>query len=299
MTLIEVADIQLVQISAIEVINPRVRNQKEFKKIVTSISKLGLKKPITVSVKPNTDPVQYYLACGQGRIEAFIALDQTVIPAVILHVTREECMIMSLVENLARRKQKPLELFSTIQALRDRKYTLEEIGEKIDMSASKISGILTLLKNGEEGLLRAVMLEKIPVTVAVDIAGVEEKEAQTALQEAYESEKLRGSDLIKAKRIVERRLRYGPKMVGPSRKKQYGHIMTGKTLARTIQQESDRRQSLVRKANKFRNIIFFISSATKQLVKDPDYINLLRAVGINDMPAILENRILQLGNTHE
>ena len=186
MNLTDNAGIHMIPISGIEVINPRSRDQKEFKKIVNSISRVGLKKPITVSIKPETDPPQYYLACGQGRMEAFLALEQTEIPAVVLNVSREECMIISLVENLARRKQKPLELYSNIKALKDRGYTNEQIGEKVDMGKTQVSGILTLFNKGEEGLIRAVMLDKIPISVAIGIAGVEEKEAQKALQEAYE-----------------------------------------------------------------------------------------------------------------
>ncbi|MBF0448857.1 MAG: ParB N-terminal domain-containing protein [Magnetococcales bacterium] len=295
----ETAEIRMIPISRIEVINPRVRNQKQFRKVVNSIDRVGLKKPITVAIKPDSDPQAYYLACGQGRMEAFIELEQTEIPAVILSATKEECMVISLVENMARRQQRPFELFSAIKALKDRGYSDEEIGTKIDMPAKKISGILKLLNHGEEGLIRAVMHEEIPITVATTIASVPEKEAQTALQEAFQSEGLRGQDLRKAKRIAERRLRYGPKMKSPSRKKEPGEKLTGKTLARTIQQESDRRQSLVRKADLYRNIILFVSSATKKLIADPNYVNLLRAVGITDMPSLLESRIHQLGKAHE
>jgi ParB family transcriptional regulator, chromosome partitioning protein len=298
MNLTEDAEIHMILISGIEVINPRARNQKEFKKIVNNISRVGLKKPITVSLKPDTDPPQYYLACGQGRMEAFLALKQTEIPAVVLNVSREECMVISLVENLARRKQKPLELFSSVKALKKRGYTYEQIGEKIDMSPSHISGILTLFNKGEEGLIRAVMLDKIPVSVAIGIAGVEEKDAQIALQEAYESEEIRGKDMIKARRIVERRLLYGKKMVGGSKRKKPGEKITGKTVALTIQQEADRKQSLIRKADRYRNNILFIASATKKLRDDPNYMNLLHAVGFNDMPELLETRIMLLGKAH-
>ncbi len=167
------------------------------------------------------------------------------------------------------------------------------------MGKTQVSGILTLFNKGEEGLIRAVMLDKIPISVAIGIAGVEEKEAQIALQEAYESEELRGQDMIKARRIVERRMLYGKKMVGSAKKTKPGEKITGKTLARTIQQEADRKQALIRKADRYRNTILFIASATKKLREDLNYINLLRAVGFDDMPELLESRIALLGKAHE
>jgi ParB family chromosome partitioning protein len=78
-------EIRQIPIHAITVLNPRVRNKKVFNELVTSISHLGLKKPITVSARP--DQSGYDLVCGQGRLEAFIALGQTDIPAVVLEAS--------------------------------------------------------------------------------------------------------------------------------------------------------------------------------------------------------------------
>ena len=45
------SEIRMIPISAITVLNPRVRNKKIFNELVTSIAHLGLKKPITVSAR--------------------------------------------------------------------------------------------------------------------------------------------------------------------------------------------------------------------------------------------------------
>ena len=74
-------EIQSIPIRAITVLNPRERNKREFNDLVTSIARLGLKKPITVSQRKDGG---YDLVCGQGRVEAFLALGQTEIPAVVL-----------------------------------------------------------------------------------------------------------------------------------------------------------------------------------------------------------------------
>ena len=121
--------IQMVPINAITVLNPRVRNKRIFQELVTSISNLGLKKPITVSRRP--DGRRFDLVCGQGRLEAFIALAQSEIPAIVIDVSEEDCFIMSLVENLARRQHTPLEPMRTVGVLRDRSYSVAEIAKSL------------------------------------------------------------------------------------------------------------------------------------------------------------------------
>ena len=291
---IDTSNIQIIPIERIDVLNPRERNQNKFKEMVTNISKVGLKKPITVSLKPNTDPPRYYLACGQGRLEAYIALEQQEIPAVVVEATEEECMIISLVENVARRTHRPMELLKAVQDLQKRGYSSQAIGQKIGMSEKSVNGILTLMEKGEEGLIRAVLQDRIPITVAALIASVGEKEGQEALQAAYESEGLRGKKLQQAKKIVEQRFLLGPKLTLPRGNKQSKEKMTGKSLASFIQQEADRRRSLIRRSERVRNSILFITSATNKLRADPNFINLLRAVGLVEMPELLEERVSQL-----
>src|SRR5690242_6770128 len=95
-------NVQMIPIANVAVLNPRSRNKKIFQELVTSISHLGLKKPITVAAR--TDDSGYDLVCGQGRLEAFIELGQAEIPAVVIEASQDDCFVMSLVENLARRQ---------------------------------------------------------------------------------------------------------------------------------------------------------------------------------------------------
>lgn len=97
-------EIVKVPVADIRVLNPRSRNKRIFSELVTSIAHLGLKKPITVSRRNGHG---FDLVCGQGRLEAFIALGQTEIPAIVIEASEEDCFVMSLVENLARRHHSP------------------------------------------------------------------------------------------------------------------------------------------------------------------------------------------------
>ena len=114
---------------------------------------MGLKKPITVSRRNGHG---FDLVCGQGRLEAFIALGQKEIPAIVIETSEEECFVMSLVENLARRHHSPLELIAEIGNLKKRGYSDTQIGAKIDFSREYVYAICYLLEHGEERLLTAV-----------------------------------------------------------------------------------------------------------------------------------------------
>jgi ParB-like chromosome segregation protein Spo0J len=53
-------------IGVIDVGNPRARNRRIFKEIVTSVAELGLKRPITVKRKDGDGETRFDLVCGQG-----------------------------------------------------------------------------------------------------------------------------------------------------------------------------------------------------------------------------------------
>ncbi len=87
----------LVPVDAITVVNPRVRNQKVFEEIKANIAELGLKRPITVAARETEGGGEpsYELVCGQGRMEAFKALGQSEIPAIVINASSEDCLVMS------------------------------------------------------------------------------------------------------------------------------------------------------------------------------------------------------------
>jgi ParB family chromosome partitioning protein len=55
---------------------------------------------------------------------------------VVIEASESECLVMSLVENIARRTPRPIDLMKEIGALRSRGYNDAEIAEKIGVGAS-------------------------------------------------------------------------------------------------------------------------------------------------------------------
>ncbi|MGC2333563.1 MAG: plasmid partitioning protein RepB C-terminal domain-containing protein [Candidatus Acidiferrales bacterium] len=283
--------VEMIPVGQINVLNPRSRNKIVFQSIVSNISNLGLKKPITVARRTEPlDDKRYDLVCGQGRLEAFIALGQTEIPAIIKEASKEECFLMSLVENIARRQHRPLELLHEINNLKSRGYSNAEIAKKIDVAKSYVIGIVHLLKNGEERLLHAVEKGRIPLSVAMQIANSDEEGIQRALCQAYEDKTLRGRKLITVRRIIELRKANG-KRVNQGARRRNERPQSADSLVRVYRQEADRQKLFVRKAQLTEHRLLLIVSALKNFFRDDNFLTLLRAEGLDTLPEYLAERI--------
>jgi ParB family chromosome partitioning protein len=286
-----VPEIRTIPVNAITVLNPRVRNKKIFNELVTSIAHLGLKKPITVSVRP--DGSSFDLVCGQGRLEAFIALGQTEIPAVVVEESQEDCFVMSLVENLARRHHSPIELMREIGTLRKRGYSIDAIATKTDFSEEYVKAICHLLDNGEERLLTAIERGVMPTSVAMEIVRAQDSEIQDALAEAYEKKAIPGNQILAIRRIIELRNVKGKGMSSraarassPPKKR-----VTADSLVRAYRKETERPKLLVKKAAVTQSRLLFVVNALRRLFADEHFVTLLRAEALLTLPRPLAERL--------
>lgn len=286
----DTAEIRTIPIESIDILNPRARNRKVFDELVESIQAVGLKRPITVRQIPGSE--RYELVCGQGRMEAFQKLGQTTIPAMVVAIDREDCFVMSLVENMARRDLSPLELVREIGAIRDRGYNHSEIGRKLGFSSEYVSLICMLLDNGEDRLLDAVERKIIPPTIAIEIARANDHEVQRALAAAYESKALPGDQVIAIRRIVEERNQLGKGIKGlRSSARAANRKPTAASLVRAYQKEVDRQKALVKKASLAEGRLLFIVNALKKLLEEEHFVTLLRAESMATLPIPLAERL--------
>jgi ParB family chromosome partitioning protein len=290
----ELPPIRMIPVDAITILNPRVRNKRIFNELVTSIAHLGLKKPITVSRRAGNDG--YDLVCGQGRLEAFIALHQKEIPAVVIEATEEDCYVMSLVENLARRNHSSLELMREIYALKERGYSTSEIAAKTDFSTAYVEAICDLFQHGEERLIAAVERGVLPPTVAIEIAKAKDSEVQAALADAYEKKAIPGNQVQAIRRIIEQRNAFGKGIHSVSGQvSRMGKRVTAEMLVRTYREETERQKLLVKKATLTQSRLLFVVNALRRLLADEHFVTLLRAEAMQTMPRLLAERIGSAG----
>lgn len=287
-------EIRMVPVGSITVLNPRARNKRIFNELVTSISHLGLKKPITVSQRAGRSG--YDLVCGQGRLEAFVALGQTEIPAIVIEATEEDCYVMSLVENIARRQHTPIELMREIGALKERGYAINDIAAKTDFSPEYVSAICLLLERGENRLLAAVERGIIPPTIAMEISRAKDDDVQKALTEAYEKKTIPGNQVLAIRRIIEQRNQAGKGGRSSGRPlPRSARRVTADTLIRAYRKETERQKLMVKKATLTQSRLLFVVNALRRLLADEHFVTLLRAEAMHTMPRPLADRLAATG----
>lgn len=281
--------VEMVSIDRITVINPRVRNKKIFKQITSNIAELGLKRPITVTRREDTDGPRYDLVCGQGRLEAYQVLGQREIPALVVEADTEDCLVMSLVENLARRQHRAIDLLHDIEGLKRRGYSDSAIARKTDLTIEYVRGVIRLLEKSEHRLLRAVEAGQIPVSIAVDIAAADDEDVQIILQQAYEKKLLRGHKLIAARRLIEQRRRRGKGIQINGKRRE--RALSSNALVRAYREDVDRKRLLIKKAGTTRDRLIFVTEAVRKLLVDENFVTLLRAEGLDSLPRNLAERM--------
>lgn len=290
-------ELRMIPLDRIDVLNPRDRNQRTFNLIVDNIASLGLKKPVTVTPRPGPDGAErYLLVCGEGRLKAFQRLGEVRIPALVVTVSDEDAFVMSLVENIARRRHHPLELLRGVAMLRDKGCSMKEIGRKTNLHENYVRDVLELIDKGEERLLVAVEQGKLPITIAMLIvgAGDDDKTVQRAMQDAYESGDLRGPQLMFAKRLVERRHMLGRSIAhAPTRARS---TMTTSSLVRAYQTEVERQRLMIRKSTLVQQRLFFIYGALRQMFEDENFANVLKLEKLDSLPKYLAERVTGLGS---
>lgn len=227
-------------------------------------------------------------------MRAFIVLGEKEIPAVVTRASEEDCYVMSLVENLARRQHSSLELMRGIGALKERGYSVNEIAAKVDLSPEYVGAVCALLENGEERLVAAVDRGLIPPSIALEIVRAKESDVQLALT-AYENKTLPGNMLLTIRKIIEDRNQFG-KGFRSSRPGRRGKVkVTSAKLIRDYMKETDRQKLMVKKAELAKNCLIFLVNAMRRLLTDEHFVTLLRAESLHTMPRPLAERIEAAG----
>ena len=276
-------EVQMISVERIRIVNPRYRDQKKFEVIIQSIQNVGLKMPIQVSRRPATEQETegYDLICGQGRLEAFKALGHKEIPAIVSEISKQELLVRSLVENIARRYPQPMDLIREIERLKTLGYSIPQISKKLDVSDNLVRGLMSLKNAGEERLLEAAVTGKIPVWIAVDIAQTDTLETQRELLKAYEEKKLDYKSLKFVKGLIDKRRLIGKQRGGKGSGTKKTSI---ESMVSAYRKESQRQKLMIKKAKVCDHRLGIVVTAFNKLLADENFFTLLRAESLATMP---------------
>jgi ParB family chromosome partitioning protein len=276
--------IVLIPIAEIRIVNPRSRNRVTFRTIKANIANVGLKKPITVHQRAvEDDGTRYDLVCGQGRLESIRDLGDTMIPAIINDAPEDERYLMSLIENLARRAPATSDLLREVKRLNAEHDKPASIAEKLGLDKTYIYGIIKLLRQGEEDLIRRVVAGRLPIDTAIKIATGTDADVQRALSDAYENGALRGAKLRAVQQLItQRKGTESPPEKAP---------LTATDLVRAYEHHTQQQRALVRRSSVITQRLAILMSSLRRLFADDHFVTLLRAEGLRSMPDFLAKRV--------
>jgi ParB family chromosome partitioning protein len=119
-------------------------DETALNELAASIQVSGVVQPITVRPVPDG---RFQLIAGERRWVASQRAGKTTVPAIVRHVSNEQAMEMTIVENLQREDLNPIEQARAFERLgREFGLTQEQMAQRTGKDRSSVSNFLRLLK---------------------------------------------------------------------------------------------------------------------------------------------------------
>lgn len=118
-------------------------DQDAIEELARSIEETGILQPLVVVPEGN----QYKIVVGERRWRAAQKIGMTKIPAIVRHLSDQEQIEVSLVENLQRKDLNPIEIALAYQKLiQELNYTQEMVAEKVGKDRTSVANFIRILK---------------------------------------------------------------------------------------------------------------------------------------------------------
>jgi ParB family chromosome partitioning protein len=270
-----------VPIELIKVINSRDRDTDQFKMNVTSISELGLMKPIRVNDKFIEKTGFYELICGEGRLLAHKELGKSRVLAEVVTCSRKDAYLQSLVENIARTKPGTMDFAREIKRLRDEGWEYTKIAKIACKSVEYTRQYIRLIEQGEERLIHGVEQGVFPITFALQVSTTENSQLQHLLMDAFDQGIVTTANFAQARKLITQQANSGKKRSASN--KDY----TVDQLKQDIAEATKQKTNYVRQAEHKENRFLTLLSGINALWRDDVIRSLLTEEGLDKRPELM------------
>ncbi len=270
-----------VPIDQIKVINSRDRDLSQFKMNVSSISELGLMKPIRVNDRFFARTGFYELICGEGRLLAHKELGRTDILAEIVTCSRKESYLQSLVENIARTKPGTMDFAREIKRLHDEGWDYNRIGRIACKSAEYIRQYIRLIEQGEERLIHGVEQGVFPISFALQVAYSDSTQLQHLLMDAFDQGIVTTNNFAQARKIITQHAKQNRKKSGSNKD------FTVDELKQNSAEATKKKASFVRQAECKENRFLTLLSGINTLWRSELAVELIRKESLHNRPELM------------
>ncbi|GAB6162263.1 ParB/RepB/Spo0J family partition protein [Desulfothermus naphthae] len=156
-------------------------SEEAIEELAQSIKSQGLLQPILVRKKSNEE--KYEIIAGERRYLACKRAGVREIPAIVCTLSDEECMVVSLVENLQREDLNVIEEARALDKIRSLlNLTQEELAKRVGKSRSHVANTMRLLQLEEE-ILQGIFEGKISAGHGRALLGISSKEDRIKVYE--------------------------------------------------------------------------------------------------------------------
>jgi ParB family chromosome partitioning protein len=184
-------------------------DQDAIEELARSIEETGILQPLLVVPEGN----QYKIVVGERRWRAAQKIGMTKIPAIVRHLSEQEQIEVSLVENLQRKDLNPIEIALAYQKLmHELNYTQEMVAEKVGKDRASVANFIRLLKLPPE-IQKMVAEGKISMGHARALITLEKPDQQIFISRLIVQKNLSVRDVEKM--MAEKRQPSSPKPKQP------------------------------------------------------------------------------------
>lgn len=183
----------------------RSYSRSELCALSHSIERNGILQPIIVR---DVTPYEFELISGERRLRAAVMAGAVTVPCIILHCTRRQSAVYSLVENL----QRDNDIFNRAEALSllicELGFSREQAAQQLGISQRRVGQYLSILKFSENER-RRITASGLELSQAAEISSIElPSERTAALEQALSRELEGGSSSIHRFIVKDMRLFY-------------------------------------------------------------------------------------------
>lgn len=160
---------------------PRVFFSDEaIDELAASIKAQGVLQPILVR---SVSEGSYELIAGERRLRAVKSIKQATIPAIVKDLSDDDCLIISIIENLQREDLNPIEEANGLSLIQKKlELSQEELAKKVGKSRPAVANILRLL-NLPDGIQDLLIKGSLSSGHARALLSISDTDAQMELAE--------------------------------------------------------------------------------------------------------------------
>jgi ParB family chromosome partitioning protein len=277
----------MVPVEKIKVINPRIREEEQFRMNVQSIENIGMLMPIRVNDKFLEKTGFYELICGEGRLIAHQRLGRTEVMAEVVTCTRKDAYLQSLVENLARSRPGTMDFARELKQLHDEGWDYTRISKIRCCSAEYVREYIGLVEQGEDRLIQGVEQGVFTISFALLVAQSDNASIQNVLMDAFDQGIVNCQNFARARRIIGARLERASRGNGEAKKNRANLTVT--MLKKDISDLTKAKDSFVREAVAKENRFLTLLTVINTLWRDEAFVRLVTEEQVTDRPELVGN----------